>query len=469
MTFHPNAAGKLPSASVRVNAITLQLRTLRWVADKGEDKPTLFLWNGIIYRKMALRSFRYLMQRVFERCGWLDWKKAYGDEAYEQTSDRVYELTREAKISLNDHPNIIAFTNGYFNIESCLVEDPDPDLYITQQLTVPYVGLTNCPNFKAMVDKILKPQYRKKVLSMMGRCLTAGIYKGIAQVWTGAGKNGKSELTNILSLIVGDDVSHVPMGKLLNKNNRFATSSLKGKKVNIGSEITPKEVAAGGIAEVKRILTNRYIDGEKKGKDAQEWINTTKHIFDINATPLPSVYMDYAFFRRFQIIPFTTIIDENEVIEEYGRKVYDLEGPAIACYLLTFLRDAKDHIREEAAQSERDWHFYTQSVYSFLEFYCHAEEGEWTSTTTLFERYEDYCADFVRVPVSKILFGKLLGKNSIARRRIDGVYGYSLKCYYPLELGDPYQMLSDAQLEEMELQIDREMEWISNTEGRTDG
>jgi len=459
---------RLPSVTLRLNYVIRRMRTLHWVADRSIEKPTVYLWDGLCYRQITRNDMNWMITRVFERCGWLDCREVHTAEVYKQTVARCSHITREKNIYLNDCEDYIVFDNGYYHIHTKTFEAADEaahaPLHITQRLTVPLLFKEdgsiddNCPKFKEMLETIV-PENKAEVCAMMAHTLTSGIGKGICQVWVGPGKNGKSELTVILAELHGDAVSHVSMGDLLNKNNRFASARLKGMKLNIGSEMTSTEVSPNGLAEIKRTMTNRFLSGEKKGKDPEEWVNTTKHIFDVNDLPLTSAHMDYAFFRRFQIIPFLHIIQEEDQIPEYGKLVFREEGPQIAGYLLSFLDQRNDLIREDAKLAERMWEYYTQSVFVFEKFYCFEDcKSKFTATDDLYATYLRFCDEKVRKAASKALFGRLLKKRGYVRTYREGEgHGYVITCIYPVEVESLFTILNDAEMEKIEREIEQNL------------
>ena len=430
--------GKYPSTINRNNGIvrSLLLKYL-WVADSIDDTVHLYSWNGFYYQEVFKPDMAGIVKRLYNLCEWQDYKTVYGSEVLDQMKADVHLDTRDRHIQINNHPEIIPFKNGLLDISTMTFLPPNPEIYFTFTLDIPYVPDMNCSRFQAFINRILPNDAdRKDILCYLGYSLTSSIHKKIAHVWTGAGRNGKTTLTNILTMLLGmKNTCHVSLDQLMGEN-RFVMIRLKGRQLNLGSEITYDDIEPNGIRRFKEVITNRFISGEKKGKDAEEWINITKHIFDVNELPLPRFMMDFAFWRRFHVIPFKIIIPEAEIIDNLDVAIFQEEGPQIASYLLSFLPEIDEILIETPEETEKRWYANTISVVVFIRECCEIDSSNYfTPISDVYDLYCHYCSDNAKKSVSQNQFTRIVTRtafmeHSISSHKKGFQWGYTLRVNY---------------------------------------
>lgn len=120
----------------------------------------------------------------------------------------------------------------------------------------------------------------------------------IAVILTGSGSNGKSVFLDLLRCIVGNNfTASITMEAL---SERFGSSALVGKLLNIVSEDQSKYIDAGRI---KALISQEHIQLERKFENPGTFKPCAKHFFSTNKD-LKFSEIDYATSRRIASIPF---------------------------------------------------------------------------------------------------------------------------------------------------------------------
>ena len=340
------------------------------------------------------------------------------EEIYKQLVDSALLLHENEEI-VNRYPNFLPCENGVLNLIELTMVDSSPDFWFTFCVPAVYTPSNPPEEFNQFLEEILPAiPDRLKVLAYLSYCLTARIDLQMAQIWVGNGQNGKSELSQLLVLMLPGLVTHLPIDKLVRKGDRFTEAHLRGKFVNIGSEIDPKAMNNNVIDNMKRLITNKRLTNEKKGKDLEETQNFCRQLFDINCTPFPSPFMNFPFYRRFQIINFPTKIPDSKIVRDLMEKIWEAEHDAILYMLVAMHQNLEQYLTVDAAETEQRWMNYTHSVWVFHERHC-VPGGE-TDTTELYNAYIKFCENTERHAESRIQFGRVLSWLGVKkyRRRI---------------------------------------------------
>jgi len=147
-------------------------------------------------------------------------------------------------------------------------------------------------------------------------------------ILTGAGSNGKSVFLDLLRAIVGSIfISSITMESL---SSRFGPSALVGKKLNVVSEDQSKYINAG---KIKALISQEYIEIERKFQDPGSFRPTAKHIFSTNKD-VKFEDVDFATTRRIAVIPFfrtfvspkSHLLDGVMVVERDKELIKNIEG-----------------------------------------------------------------------------------------------------------------------------------------------
>ena len=135
------------------------------------------------------------------------------------------------------NPNIIAFSNGLFNIRDGSFTDFTPEIVITNKIPWPY----NPAAYSELLDHTLDrlacndPEVRALLEEMVGYCLYRRNELGKAFILIGDKSNGKSTFLHVVKNMLGDrNIASLDLKEL---GDRFKTAELFGKLANIGDDM----------------------------------------------------------------------------------------------------------------------------------------------------------------------------------------------------------------------------------------
>lgn len=338
----------------------------------------------------------------------------------DSTSHFRSEVCKNIRLKLNAietfdrENNIINFKNGLFSIKERKMYNHTPKFFSINQIN------TNL-NFNAskvqVVDDVLNKlssgieKRKQTILEMIGYSMTTSIKLQKAFILYGnTARNGKSTLINIISELIGNkNIGTVPFKEL--SKNKFAGVGIKGKLLNVGSEMTDEFIE--DVSNFKMYITGDEVEIEEKFKPRQKIKPYTKFIFSANELPTVADKTD-GFYRRLQIIPleysFTDKdakkFDFNELITkealEYLAKIsieaYLNMGETFANY-------------EESENEVNKYRTTGSSILSFIndEEYITSIIGQTTKNkyaNEIYSCYKNYCIENQYRPIGRNKFYK---------------------------------------------------------------
>lgn len=207
------------------------------------------------------------------------------------------------------NPNVIAFTNGLYNIKDGSFRDFTPDVVITNKIPWPY----NPAAYSELLDHTLDrlacndPEVRALLEEMVGYCLYRRNELGKAFILIGDKSNGKSTFLHVVKNMLGD--SNIASLDLKELGDRFKTAELFGKLANIGDDIGDEFIANASV--FKKLVTGDRVNVERKGQDPFEFDNYAKFLFSANNIPRMKDKTG-AVQRRLVIVPFDAKFTPND-------------------------------------------------------------------------------------------------------------------------------------------------------------
>jgi len=215
----------------------------------------------------------------------------------------------------------------------------DTNYNATVNFDVNYDSEAECPNWEHYMEQWLPNEAMRNILQeFMGSCLLpepAPEEKFI--ILTGAGSNGKTMFLKGMQQIFKDFSVALTPQKLA---ERFGSSALYGKLVNICSEIEGDGGFLKNTAQLKAIVSGESLNAEFKGKDTFKFEPVANLIFSCNKVPRTKDKSD-GWYRRQMIIPFTEHFSPNSVIGYEMVKNMEEEKTGIFNWLLEGLRRIK--------------------------------------------------------------------------------------------------------------------------------
>lgn len=388
-----------------------------------------------------------------------EFKTRDANEIHEQIFSDVIIEEEEAK-QINNYPNLVPLQDCLFNLTLQESIPYQPEYLYTFKVLVPYSDSFDCPEFRAFINRTLpNRKYQMNIFTYLCYCLTPSTKYQIIQIWAGDGKNGKSELSTIFDLMLGNYVCHITFDQFM-KGNQFLTSDLVNALVNVASELTEKLFGEQGINEMKRLSGEKYIRSEGKFDSAINFMNKVKHIFPVNNTPPLNEYTDYPFLRRWQIIPFLERIKKEDREFDIMARIFKDEGPQIVRFLLSFYEHLDTYIIEDAEEAERLWGWHNKSAYLFYDLYC-SPSGH-TLAEDAFEAYISFCKHNQKTHVSRQHFGRMMRKKDVYRARMNSDIAEEIGIGFD-SADRPwcYTMTVNYDNEAETKDIERRVEWIA--------
>jgi putative DNA primase/helicase len=138
----------------------------------------------------------------------------------------------------------------------------------------------------------------------LGACLSGAIEDHWLMFWTGAGRNGKNTLGDLVMHILGDYAKAIPADTLMSKKNpehKTEIVNLMGARLAVASEIEESDFWAE--SKLKSLTGDARLSGRFMHKDLIEFKRTHKHLIYGNHRPqLRNI--DDALRTRMKVVPF---------------------------------------------------------------------------------------------------------------------------------------------------------------------
>jgi len=230
-------------------------------------------------------------------------------------------------------PNLIPFRNGIYDLENEKLLKYDPKYFFINKLLVDYnTKYKDCETIDRIFSEIVDASNMATLYEMIAYSLWRGYPYPKIFILYGSGGNGKSAYIKILNKILGkQNISLISAMDL--QNNRFASSGLFGKLVNVSGEMEYSILR--NTSKLKACTGEDLIYCEKKFKDPFPFENYAKMIFLTNQVPLTRD-KTYAFYRRIFLLEFPNkfVLGENAdpmIVEKIPKE--EFEALAYRCTL----------------------------------------------------------------------------------------------------------------------------------------
>lgn len=175
---------------------------------------------------------------------------------------------------LDRHPYLLNVQNGVLNLETAELLPSSPEHLLTHMAGVSFDVAANCPTWRKFIDEVTNGD--KELAGFLqrscGLALSADVSEQVLWLHHGEGRNGKSTMLNVLSLLLGSYAGPAPLEMLLVRGKQakeaeqqFAT--LAGKRLvttveaDSGvrfSEATTKLLTGGDIVLARRLYEDPW-------------------------------------------------------------------------------------------------------------------------------------------------------------------------------------------------------------------
>lgn len=295
-------------------------------------------------------------------------------------------------------PNLIAFRNGIYDLNTDTLQPFNPNIVITNRIPWDY----NPNAYSKLADETLNNiacddvQVRKILEECIGACFFRSntLGDGKAFILTGEGSNGKSTFIAMLQHLLNEDnISALDLKEL---DQKFQNAALFGKLANLGDDISDEFIVNAAL--FKKFVTGERVQVQNKGEKPFEFNNYAKFIFSANTIPRIKDKTG-AVLRRLLIIPFNANFSAKDANHDSGIK-YKLQEQDVMEYLIVLgLNALKNVIKNkgftESSKVQEQLKEYEESNNPIIGFFeeCEMEsfQIENEQSDKVFRRYKEYC------------------------------------------------------------------------------
>lgn len=171
-------------------------------------------------------------------------------------------------------------------------------------LACSFEHMANYPKFSKFYEEVLPDDaLRSVVQEYLGYTLLGDTRFQTAQFWYGSGSNGKGVLAEICMALHEN-----PVAMQIDRLDGFKLAPMIGASLAYVDEIPPKI----DEQKIKQLISGNFVQIDRKYRDSVSIKPTAKWIICGNSMPLVTDH-SLGFWRRFQIIPFTTYITDDSI------------------------------------------------------------------------------------------------------------------------------------------------------------
>ena len=179
--------------------------------------------------------------------------------------------------------------DNYINLKNCVLDaftgkiyDHSPNYNFLYKIDTDYDKDAKCPEIERFLHSVISEKDYDCLIELIGNTFISGMYFRNLFVLVGTGSNGKSKFMKLIEKLVGKvNCSNISMQSL--SDDKFASSSLYGKKVNICADIPSTSINETGV--LKQLTGGDTLMAQQKGKNAYFFVNEAKPIFSCNELP----------------------------------------------------------------------------------------------------------------------------------------------------------------------------------------
>ena len=310
-------------------------------------------------------------------------------------------------------PEIIAFSNGLYNLKDDSFTDFTPDVVITNKIPWPYNPAAYSELLDHTLDKIACG--RSEIRALLEEMIGSTFYRsntvagGGSFILTGEGANGKSTLLDALKDLLGD--SNIASLDLKELGDRFKTAELFGKLANIGDDIGSDYIA--NVATFRKLVTGQRVSAEKKGQDPFEFDNYAKLLFSANNIPrLGRSKESFSIMRRLVIVPFDARFTSAD--PDFNPNIrYDLRNQEVMEYMIRLGIDGLKRVlknkeftkSKDVEQAIESYRIESNPLLTFLEE-TGADDIVNEPVKQVYFKYREFCLTNQFEPLNRIEFSR---------------------------------------------------------------
>lgn len=397
---HGNEKSRTPNPYGMAEVILNHLNIITFT-----DTEESYFWNP--EQELWINSVKHVVRELGTDYWKLHSSKHYVGEALEHVQAKTF---RERDNVKHLPPELIPLQNGIYDMENNVLISHTNEYFYTTKLPVTYDPEADCPEIKNFLNSITNEP--DKLQELIGYCMYRAHPIHKAFILEGGGSNGKSTFLSLLDAFLGEEhTTSVTLQDLC--ENAFASANLYGKLANLVYELPSTSIWHTEV--FKAITGNDKITAQKKHQPHFEFRSYSKQIFACNKIPISKKDDSDAFYRRFIIIEFPYVFDEDSADKWIDTKIKqpeELDG--LFNYAVEGLKRLLENGRfseTESIEDTRDKYKRKASpVYGFITDLVRTGVNCCIRKDDLFELISNYCFDNgYRIP-SKSEIGKELSR-----------------------------------------------------------
>lgn len=204
--------------------------------------------------------------------------------------------------------DILNLSNGLLRLDTRTLEPHSPDYRAPVQLPLIYDPAATCDEWDAFLRDVFPEDCQTLAYEIVAWLLCPDTSIQKAFLLRGDGENGKSTYLAALTAALGaGNVAGLSLQKL--ETDRFAAARLYGKLANICPDLPSDHLQSTSI--FKALVGGDRVLGEHKYGESFEFTPFARLLFSANHFP-QSKDSSYAFFRRWEVIPFDRTITAEQ-------------------------------------------------------------------------------------------------------------------------------------------------------------
>jgi len=372
-------------------------------------EQNVFCYIGSHWMKIPSPQWKEFVRDCAVRCGVPD-SLTMEPVFMKKLQDALsYNVFKDRQAENHDNEVWLNLRNGTLVVK----EDGTPELrphrkedLFFYELHYCYDPKAICPMFDKFKTKVLPNEQAQLLVREFIGYMFMPDHRYEKMLWlVGEGQNGKSTLLIVLEALLGaENISNLSLDQLT--NDQIMRSVFEHKLANFSSE-TGRDI---NVSVMKRICSGETVTVEQKYVNPREIRDYGKVVVATNECPRPE--NTSAFFRRIIILPFQTVITDEEKDVLLADKLKK-ELPGILNWVLEALpgliKRGTFTTCESSEQALEEYRIASDSVSLFnhemLERTDFCTDGK-----TLFISYQGFCRDSGLNPVGKTTFYKRLDR-----------------------------------------------------------
>ncbi len=228
----------------------------------------------------------------------------YSKEIIEAIKDLT--VTERERFTVDVH--LINLNNGTFDILTGeLMAHSHARLFLTK-IPVNYSPIADCPTIKKYLSDVLDESQILIIQEWAGLALYRQYLIKKALICVGEGDTGKTTLISLFFAFLGEqNVSGISLQKI--SSDKFAAAHLYEKHLNVYDDLSFRDINDNGAFKIA--TGGGVITGEKKFGDQFQFQNYAKLMFACNKIPDVKDANDEAYFKRWIVIQFNRVIEQD--------------------------------------------------------------------------------------------------------------------------------------------------------------